>query len=137
MTTPGIVPNSWEVEGRRLAPLLDGVDAVVIAGNDPAAAASAAIGVARMQGQRRRVAVADLVGEAPAIEALLTGDAPHGIADSFLYGVSLNKIARPMREADNVFLMPSGTEPVDHEGVYANERWRRLAAGFDQVGGLV
>jgi hypothetical protein len=137
VTTPGIVPNSWEVEGRRLAPLLDGVDAVVIAGNDPAAAASAAIGVARMQGQRRRVAVADLVGEAPAIEALLTGDDPHGIADSFLYGVSLNKIARPMREADNVFLMPSGTEPVDHEGVYANERWRRLAAGFHQVGALL
>jgi hypothetical protein len=137
VTPSGIVPNSWEVEGRRLAPLLDGIDAVVIAANDPAAAANAAIGVARLQGQRRRVAVADLVGESPAIEALLIGDDPHGIADSFLYGVSLNKIARPMREADNVFLMPSGTEPVDHEGVYANERWRRLAAGFHQVGALL
>jgi hypothetical protein len=33
--------------------------------------------------------------------------------------------------------MPSGTEPVDHEGVYANDRWRRLAAGFHQVGALL
>lgn len=137
MTTPGLVPNTWEVEGRRLAPLLDDVHAVVIAANDPAAAAHAAIGIARMQGQRRRVAIADLIGESPAIEALLTGDDPHGIADSFLYGVSLNKIARPMHDADNVFLMPSGTEPVDHEGVYGNERWRRLAAGFQQVGALL
>lgn len=51
--------------------------------------------------------------------------------------MSLNKIARPMRDAENVFVMPSGTEPVDHESVYANDRWRRLAAGFHQVGALL
>lgn len=137
MTAPGSLIAPWEVEGRRLSPLLDGVSAVVVAANDPSIAVSIAIGVARAQGQRRRVAVADLIGESPAIEAQLTGDDPHGIADSFLYGVSLNKIARPMQGADNVFLMPSGTEPVDHEEVYGNERWRRLAAGFHQVGALL
>ncbi|HEY0929481.1 MAG TPA: SPOR domain-containing protein [Gemmatimonas sp.] len=137
MSDPGIIPEKWEMEGRRLAPLLDSVCAVVIAANDPAISTQVAIGVARAQGQRRRVAIADLLGEAPALEALLTGDDPHGIADSFLYGVSLNKIARPMRDAENVFLMPSGTEPVDHEAVYANDRWRRLAAGFHQVGALL
>jgi hypothetical protein len=129
--------ESWELEGRRLAPLLDGLCSVVIAATDAALATSTALGVARAQGQRRRVAVADLIGEAPAIEALLTGDDPHGISDSFLYGVSLNKIARPMAGADNIFLMPSGTEPVAHDAVYANERWRRLAAGFYQVGALL
>jgi len=137
MTAPGSLIAPWEVEGRRLSPLLDGVSAVVVAAADPSVAVSVAIGVARAQGQRRRVAVADLVGELPAIESQLTGDDPHGIADSFLYGVSLNKIARPMQGADNVFLMPSGTEPVDHEDVYGNERWRRLAAGFHQVGALL
>ena len=137
MTAPGSLIAPWEVEGRRLSPLLDGVSAVVVAAADPSVAVSVAIGVARAQGQRRRVAVADLVGESPAIESQLTGDDPHGIADSFLYGVSLNKIARPMQGADNVFLMPSGTEPVDHEDVYGNERWRRLAAGFHQVGALL
>jgi hypothetical protein len=137
MTAPGSLIAPWEVEGRRLAPLLDGVSAVVVAANDPSVAVSVAIGVARAHGQRRRVAIADLIGESPAIEALLTGDDPHGIADSFLYGVSLNKIARPMQGADNVFLMPSGTEAVDHQDVYANDRWRRLAAGFHQVGALL
>lgn len=137
MTAPGSLIAPWEVEGRRLAPLLDGVCAVVIAANDPSIAVSVAIGVARTHGQRRRVAIADLIGESPAIESQLTGDDPHGIADSFLYGVSLNKIARPMVGADNVFLMPSGTEPVDHQEVYANDRWRRLAAGFHQVGALL
>lgn len=137
MTAPGSLIAPWEVEGRRLAPLLDGVCAVVIAANDPSIAVSVAIGVARAHGQRRRVAIADLIGEAPAIESQLVGDDPHGIADSFLYGVSLNKIARPMQGTDNVFLMPSGTEPVDHQEVYANDRWRRLAAGFHQVGALL
>lgn len=137
MSGPGFLRDDWEAEGRRLAPLLDSVCAVVVAANVPGVAAQAAIGIARMQGQRRRVAIADLLGESPAIEALLTGDDPHGIADSFLYGVSLNKIARPMRDADNVFIMPSGTEPVDHGAVYANDRWRRLAAGFHQVGALL
>ena len=135
--TPLSLTEPWELEGRRLAPLLDGLCSVVIAATDAAVAASTALGVARAQGQRRRVAVADLIGEAPAIEALLTGDDPHGISDSFLYGVSLNKIARPMAGADNVFLMPSGTEAVAHDAVYANERWRRLAAGFHQVGALL
>jgi hypothetical protein len=135
--TPLSLTASWEMEGRRLAPLLDGLCSVVIAAVDPAVAASTALGVARAQGLRRRVAVADLIGEAPAIETLLSGDDPHGISDSFLYGVSLNKIARPMAGADNVFLMPSGTEAVAHHAVYANERWRRLAAGFHQVGALL
>jgi hypothetical protein len=137
MTAPGSLIAPWEVEGRRLAPLLDGASAVVVAALDPSIAVSVAIGVARAQGQRRRVAIADLIGESPAIESQLTGDDPHGIADSFLYGVSLNKIARPMQGTDNVFLMPSGTEPVDHQDVYGNERWRRLAAGFHQVGALL
>ncbi|MFN4771700.1 MAG: SPOR domain-containing protein [Gemmatimonas sp.] len=137
MTAPGSLLAPWEVEGRRQAPLLDGVCAVVIAATDPSIAVSMAVGIARAQGQRRRVAIADLIGEAPAIESQLIGDDPHGIADSFLYGVSLNRIARPMQGTDHVFLMPSGTEAVDHREMYAHERWRRLAAGFHQVGALL
>lgn len=130
-------PDPWVSEGQRLAPLLDQLCAVVIAGTDAAAAAAFAIGVARAQGAKRRVAIADLIGESPALEALNSSDDPHGIADSFLYGVSLNRIARQVNEAGTVFLMPSGTEPVAHEAVYANDRWRRLAAGFHQVGALL
>jgi hypothetical protein len=137
MNNESMALESWEVEGRRLAPLLDGLCAVVVSAHQVEVAVQVALGLARVQGQRRRVAIADLIGESPALEQLIDGDDPHGLSDSFFYGVSLNKIARPMRGADNVFLMPSGTEPVDNEDVYANERWRRLAAGFHQVGALL
>ena len=129
--------DSWESEGQRLSPLLDNVFAAVVAGTDANAAAALAIGLARAQGARRRVAIADLVGESPPLEALNRSDDPHGISDSFLYGVSLNRIARQIDAAGSVFLMPSGTEAVAHEAVYANDRWRRLAAGFHQVGALL
>lgn len=58
------------------------------------------------------------------------GDELHGITDSFLYGASLNRIAQPVDESGNLFVMPSGTEPVADEEIYRSDRWRRLAAGF-------
>ena len=127
----------WEAEGRRLGPLLDDVYATVVAATDNGIAASVALGLARAQGTRRRVAIADLVGELPQLEALLTGDDPHGVADSFRYGVSLNKIARPINQEGSIFLMPSGTESVANVEIYDNDRWRRLAAGFHEVGALL
>ena len=135
--TSGIPHDDWMEWGARLAPTLDGVHAAVIAAPDAETAANVALAIARVQGEKRRVAIADLVGEVAPLQALVTGDDPHGISDSFLYGVSLNKIARPIDESGSIFLMPSGTEAVALEAVYANERWRRLAAGFHQVGALL
>lgn len=140
MTGPGsdTVQRSGDASyAATLSPLLDDVFATVVAGTDSGEAAEIAVAVARAQAERRRVAVADLIGEAPALQALVRGDDPHGISDSFLYGVSLNKIARAANAAGTMFVMPSGTEPVAHESVYANDRWRRLAAGFHQVGALL
>lgn len=130
-------PDYWENEGRRLAHLVDQECAIVVAARDSYAAAWISVGIARVQGARRRVAIADLVSETAVFDLLLSHDDPHGISDSFLYGVSLNKIARPMRDAANVFIMPSGTERTDHEAIYSNDRWRRLAAGFHQVDALL
>lgn len=127
-------------EARRLAPLLEGEFAAVISGPDVQTAAAIALEIARVHGATRRVAIADLVGDAPPLRDALgpsADDDPHGISDSFLYGVSLNKIARPVEPSGAVFVLPSGTEGVALEGVYANERWRRLAAGFQQVGALL
>jgi hypothetical protein len=135
------IDQGWvDAEARRLAPLLEGEHAVVISGPDAVAAASVALALARVHGTTRRVAVADLVGDVPPLLAAVNAgpdDDPHGIADSFLYGVSLNKIARPIDPNGSVFVMPSGTESVALEAVYSNERWRRLAAGFQQVGALL
>jgi hypothetical protein len=132
--------RAWiDAEARRLAPLLEGQYAVVISGPDVLAAASVALALAQVHGATRRVAIADLVGDVAPLRDAVVGDDddPHGIADSFLYGVSLNRIAKPIDATGNVFLMPSGTEAVALEAVYRNDRWRKLAAGFQQVGALL
>jgi hypothetical protein len=130
-------PFDWEAAGRELGEKLGEYHAVVIAGLDPATTGHVAIGLARSQSGVRRVAVGDLFAESPPIQALVGSDDPHGIVDSFLYGVSLTKIARPVPDAGQLFVMPSGTEPPDYEEILPNPRWHRLAAGFREVGALL
>jgi hypothetical protein len=128
----------WHDEGRRVASALDAVGSALVVGRDPEIAAWVALGIARAQAERRRVAVADLVGEVGPLQALVgQDDDPHGISDSFLYGVSLNKIARPADAAGNLFLLPSGSEAVAVEEIFRSDRWRRLASGFREVDALL
>ncbi len=139
MTDPhtGTLPV-WHDEGRRVASALDTVGSALVIGRDPEIAAWVALGIARAQAERRRVAVADLVGEVAPLQALVDqDDDPHGISDSFLYGVSLNKIARPADAAGNLFLLPSGSEAVAVEEIFRSDRWRRLASGFREVDALL
>lgn len=127
----------WEDAGRRVAPRLDGVSSAVVVGRDPRAVALAALGIARLQSARRRVAVADLIGESEPLQSLVTDDDVHGIVDSFVYGVSLNRIARQVVGFPNLFVLPSGSEPIAHDEVFRNPRWRRLSGGFQEVGALL
>lgn len=127
----------WEALGAESSAALDAAHAVLVTGNDPVAAARAALGLGRAQAHSRRVAIGDLVGEVEPLQRLVTGDDPHGIVDSFLYGVSLNKIARQVDDTGMLFVMPSGTEPVVTPDIMRNERWSRLAAGFREVGALL
>lgn len=127
----------WQDAGRRIAPELQGYSAVVIAASDPVAAAHVALGIGTVEAERRRVAIGDLVGELQPLNALVTGDDPHGISDSFSYGVSLNRIARQVGDTGNLFIMPSGTGPVTNPEIFRNGRWQRLANGFREVGALL
>jgi len=129
--------GAWEDAGRQVASMLVSYSSAVITSSDPNAAANVALGIARAEASHRRVVVGDLVGDLPPLRHL-AGDAdPHGISDSFLYGVSLNKIGRETEETTNLFIMTSGTEPVMVEEIIGNERWKRLAAGFEEVGALL
>jgi hypothetical protein len=127
----------WEALGAEAASSFDGASALVVMGTDPSAVARVALGIGRMQSRSRRVAIGDLIGEVEPLQRLITGDDPHGIVDSFLYGVSLNKIARQVDDGGMLFVMPSGTEPIVTSEIIQNERWRRLAAGFKEVGALL
>jgi hypothetical protein len=129
--------TDWTARGRDLAPTLDRCFAVVVVGSDSMATAEVALGIGRVQAEHRRVAVVDLFGDAPPLQALLTSDDPHGIVDSFEFGVSLNRIAQEVPGAGALFVIPSGTVPIDYPTMLANARWRRLAGGFREVGALL
>lgn len=127
----------WEDEGRRLAEAFDGYTSAVVFARDAEDAAAVALGIAELQARRRRVVVADLTGDLATIQRLVPEPDAHGVSDSFRYGVSLNKIARRVGEGENLFVLPSGTEPVIDDDIYANDRWRRLVAGFREVEALL
>lgn len=127
----------WEAEGCRVGESLDRYHAILVLGTDDEATARVAVGIGRAQAPRRRVAIGDLLGDSPPLQALVEGDDAHGISDSFTYGVSLNRIAREVPAVPGLYVMPTGTEPVDPAEVFPNQRWRRLAGGFREMGALL
>jgi hypothetical protein len=127
----------WLKEGRELGATLDQINAVVVVGSDIMATALLALGIGRVQAQRRRVAIGDLLGESPPLQSLVEAEDPHGLVDSFLYGVSLNRVAYQVNEPGELFIMPSGTSPIDYEELFRHPRWKRLAAGFREVGAML
>lgn len=127
----------WLAEGRGLGRSLDQCHAIVVVGADPVATSLVALGIGRVQAERRRVAVGDLIGEAPPLQSLVGAEDVHGLVDSFLYGVSLNRVAYAVPGTRELFVMPSGTSPIDYDELFLNPRWRRLASGFREVGALL
>jgi hypothetical protein len=127
----------WEDEGRRLSPLLDTLSAIVVIGGDTNAAVLVALGAARAQAERRRVVIGDLVGDLEVLEGMIPRHDPHGLADSFAYGISLNRIGYQADQAGNLYIMPSGSEPVATNAIIGHPRWQRLVAGFREVGALL
>jgi hypothetical protein len=127
----------WEAAGRKIAPMLGSYSAAVVTSSDELAAAYVALGIGLAEAEHRRVAIGDLVGEVEPLQSLITSDDPHGISDSFTFGVSLNKIAQPIDSTGNLFVMPSGTGSVAEPEIFRNSRWQRLANGFREVGALL
>jgi hypothetical protein len=138
MSTPlGPILSMWEAEGNRHAAAFDACAGAVVIGERPSVAAEVALGIARVQARRRRVAVADTVGELGPLEDLVPMDAPYGLIDSFFYGVSLNKIAYTVDPAKNLIVFPSGALPIDHEALLSSDRWVKLLDGFRAADGLL
>ncbi len=134
---PGGRPVAWEDAGRQIAQVLGSYSALIITSSDPVAAAHVALGIAAAEAAHRRVVIGDLVGDLPALRSLVKDEDPHGIADSFLYGVSLNKIGYEVEGRSNVYVMPSGTEPALGEEIFRSARWKKLVTEFAQMGALL
>jgi len=130
-------PVAWEDAGRQIASLLGSNSTVVVTSSDPVAAAHVALGIARAEAEHRRVVVGDLAGDLPPLRSLVREEDPHGITDSFLYGVSLNKIGYEVEGTGNLYVMPSGTDPTIDAEILRSPRWKKLASGFSEVGALL
>ena len=130
-------PIAWEDAGRQIAALLGSYTAVAVVSSDPFAAAYVARGIARAESKHRRTVIGDLVGDVPPLRDLVNQEDAHGITDSFVYGVSLNRIGYAVPGTPNLFIMPSGTDPDVGEDVFRSAKWRKIISGFAEVGGLL
>jgi hypothetical protein len=130
-------PVAWEDAGRQVAPVLGSYSAIVVISSDPLAAAFVALGIARAEAGHRRSVVGDLVGDLPPLRSLVREEDPHGITDSFLYGVSLNKIGYDVEGVPNLYVMPTGTDPSIDAEIMRSQRWTKLAAGFAEAGAFL
>ena len=140
MTTtsrPTPVTFDWEVAGRELGGRLDRLHAIAVLGNDAIDTAKVALGIAKQQSRRRRVAIGDLLGDAEPLVALLEGDDTHGLADVFEYGLALDRVARRVASEPDLYLLPTGSFITDYNEIMANRRWTKLAASFKQEGALL
>jgi hypothetical protein len=130
-------PIAWEDAGRQIAPLLGSYSAVIITSSDPVAAAHVALGIALAEAKHKRVVVGDLIGDVTPLRSLVKDEDPHGISDSFLYGLSLNKIGYEVEGTANLYIMPSGTDPTIGEEIFRSARWKKLVSGFAETGALL
>ena len=122
--------GAYEGAGRQAAVALRGYSSVIVTSDDPVAAAHVAIGIGLAESAHRLVMIGDLVGEVAPLQALVGDDDSHGIFDSFEFGTSFGRIAREVKGAPNLFIMPGGTESPASETIIGSERWQHFASEF-------
>jgi len=139
VTAPPIRPpgGAYEGAGRQVALAVRGYSSVLVTSDDDLAAAHAAIGIALAETAHRLVMIGDLAGEVAPLQALVGDDDSHGIFDSFEFGTSFVRVAREVKGAPNLFVMPSGTESSAREEIIASPRWRSFASDFAQADELL
>jgi hypothetical protein len=74
----------------------------------------------------------DLGLENPVLHRVLSVENEEGVSDAFLYGASVQKIARPALEGA-IFFAPAGTASGDPEKVLTHPRWGDLVGGFSEA----
>ena len=137
MTAPRAPGGAYEGAGRRVAVALRGYSSVLVTSDDVTAAAYTAIGIALGESAHRLVMIGDLAGEVAPLQSLVRGDDAHGIYDSFEFGTSFVRVAREVEGANNMLIMPSGTESAATEQIFSSRRWRNFASEFAKADELL
>ena len=96
-------------------------------------AARATVAIARdWSEQGLSVFLMDLGLEAPSLHQVLELPNDEGVSDAFLYGASVQHIAKPALD-EAIFFASAGTAASDPEEVLGHPRWNDLAGGFSEA----
>lgn len=90
------------------------------------AAAALASGMA---GAGRRVFLADVDLAHPGLHHVLGVSNDEGVSDAFVYGASIQRVARPVDDG-RYFFAPAGTPVGDARAVASSRRWQPVLDGF-------
>ena len=82
--------------------------------------------------QGRRILLADLGLIRPALHTILGVANDEGVTDTFLFGSSIQKVARPVQGGGFLFV-PAGTVPGRPEAVTESPRWASVIEGCARV----
>jgi hypothetical protein len=111
---------------------------IVVLGATPLARAGgwagrAAVSIATAWAREgRRIFLMDLGLESPSLHEILELPNEEGVSDAFLYGASVQRIARSTLDGE-IFFAPAGTATADPEDVLRHPRWHDLAGGFSET----
>jgi hypothetical protein len=111
---------------------------IVVLGATPLARAGgwagrAAVSIATAWAREgRRIFLMDLGLESPSLHEILELPNEEGVSDAFLYGASVQRIARPALDGE-IFFASAGAATADPEEVLRHPRWHDLAGGFSET----
>jgi hypothetical protein len=111
--------------------------AVAVVGNGLADVAREALKIARVESQSRPVLLVDLLGQGSALDEMFGDDDPHGVSDAARYGVSLARVARPVPNADSLFVVPGGAESPLADDVLSDHLWGSWSDQCRRAGALL
>jgi hypothetical protein len=111
--------------------------AVAVVGESRADVAREALKIARVESQSRPVLLVDLLGQGSALDEMFGDDDPHGVSDSARYGVSLARVARPVPNADGLFVISGGAETPQADDVLSDHLWGSWSDQCRRAGALL
>lgn len=111
--------------------------AVAVVGESLSDVAREALKIARVESQSRPVLLVDLLGQGSALDEMFADDDTHGVSDASRYGVSLGRVARPVPNADSLFVVSGGTESPQADDVLADHMWGSWSDQCRRAGALL
>jgi len=111
--------------------------AVAIVGESLSDVAREALKIARVESQSRPVLLVDLLGQGSALDEMFGDDDHHGVSDAARYGVSLARCARPVPNAESLFVVPGGAESPLADDVLSDHMWGSWSDQCRRAGALL